>query len=98
VLQGFRAEAGLRRALHLLGGLEFLPLAGREIAIRATRTYRTLRRKGISVRKTIDGLIATFSSRMGHLLLHSDHDYDGFERHLGLQVVKAHPALPPALA
>jgi predicted nucleic acid-binding protein len=98
VLQGFRAEADFRRALDLLGGLEFLPLAGREIAIRAARNYRTLRRKGITVRKTIDGLIATFCITNGHLLLHSDRDYDGFERYLGLQVVKAHPALPPALA
>jgi hypothetical protein len=48
------------------------------------------------VRKTIDGLIATICITNGHLLPHSDHDDDGFERHLGLQVVKAHPALPPA--
>jgi predicted nucleic acid-binding protein len=90
VLQGFRSEIDFRRALSLLGQLEFSPLAGREIAIAAARNYRILRNKGVTVRKTIDGLIATFCITHGHTLLHSDRDYDGFERHLGLRVA-GHP-------
>ena len=62
VLQGFRSEVAFRRALDLLGTLEFLPLAGREIAIAAARNYRTLRSKGMTVRKTIDGLIVPSAS------------------------------------
>jgi predicted nucleic acid-binding protein len=93
VLQGFRSEIDFRRALDLLGTLEFLPLAGRQIAITAARNYRILRSEGITVRKTIDGLIATFCIANHHTLLHSDHDYDGFERYLGLRVIrKARPA------
>ena len=89
VLRGFRSDADFRRGRGLLSALEFLPLAGREIAIGAARNYRTLRGMGITVRKTIDGLIATFCIRHGHILLHSDRDFDGFERHLGLRVLKA---------
>jgi predicted nucleic acid-binding protein len=88
VLQGFRSEIDFRHALDLLGMLEFSPLAGRQIAIGAARNYRTLRNAGITVRKTIDGLIATFCIANHHTLLHSDRDYDGFERHLGLRVIR----------
>ena len=65
------------------GRWNFLPLAGREIAIAAARNYRTLRSKGMTVRKTIDGLIATFCIANHHTLLHSDPADDCFERHLG---------------
>jgi predicted nucleic acid-binding protein len=88
VLQGFRSEIDFRRALDLLATLEFLPLAGRQIAIVAARNYRTLRSMGITVRKTTDGLIATFCIANRYTLLHSDRDYDGFERYLGLQVIR----------
>ena len=94
VLQGFRSEVAFRRALDLLGTLEFLPLAGREIAIAAARNYRTLRSKGMTVRKTIDGLIATFCIANHHTLLHSDRDYDCFERHLGLRVMRSGTRVP----
>ena len=94
VLQGFRSEIAFRRALDLLGTLQFLPLAGREIAIAAARNYRTLRSEGMTVRKTIDGLIATFCIANHHTLLHSDRDYDGFERYLGLRVIRDNRPAP----
>jgi predicted nucleic acid-binding protein len=93
VLQGFRSEIDFRRALDLLGALEFLPLAGRHIAIAAARNYRALWNEGITVRTTIDGLIATFCIANHHTLLHSDRDYDAFEHYLGLRVIRnARPA------
>ena len=58
-----------------------------QIAVQAARNYRRLREKGVTVRKTIDCLIATFCMERGHRLLHNDRDFDGFEEHLGLQVV-----------
>ena len=60
---------------------------GIELAIAAARNYRTLRDRGHTVRKTIDCLIATFCIELGHELLHRDHDYDAFEKFLGLQVI-----------
>ncbi len=88
VLQGFRAERAFNRARWLLEGLEFRSIGGREIAIGAAQNYRRLRSKGITVRKTVDALIATFCIRNGHSLLHCDRDFDPFERHLGLRVIK----------
>jgi predicted nucleic acid-binding protein len=57
--------------------------------VAAARDYRTLRTHGYTVRKTIDCLIAAFCLREGHTLLHNDHDFDPFERVLGLRVI--HP-------
>ncbi len=88
VLQEFRSESDFSHARRLLGALEFRPLVGREIAITAAENYRTLRAKGVTVRKTIDALIATFCIERSHLLLHSDRDFDAFETHLGLGVIR----------
>jgi predicted nucleic acid-binding protein len=60
-----------------------------ETAVAAAKNYRILRRRGYTVRKTIDCLIATFCLQAGHELLHRDHDFDPFENILGLGVV--HP-------
>ncbi len=89
VLQGFRGAARFERIRMRLTALPVLNAGGTELAIAAAENYRILRAKGITVRKTIDCLIATFCIREGHALLHRDRDYDPFERHLGLRVV--HP-------
>jgi predicted nucleic acid-binding protein len=89
VLQGFRRESDFRRALDLLTRFRVASLAGPEIAIRAAGNYRTLRARGVTVRKTVDGLIATFCIVNHHTLLHSDPDYDSFEQYLGLRVLSA---------
>jgi predicted nucleic acid-binding protein len=89
VLQGFRSESDAERALTQFVAFAFHPLGGREIAIAAAQNYRFLRSKGVTVRTTIDTLIATFCITQGHELLHCDRDFDPFERHLGLRVVKA---------
>ena len=86
VLQGFRSEADFTTAKALLGALEVVPLAGRTICEQAATNFRLLRRKGISVRKTVDTIIATFCIENGYALLHNDRDFDAFEEHLGLRV------------
>lgn len=62
-------------------------LGGKDIAIRAARNFRALRELGVTVRKTIDTIIATRCIESGYALLHSDRDFDAFEKHLGLLVV-----------
>jgi predicted nucleic acid-binding protein len=62
---------------------------GIELAIASAQNYRTLRQKGLTIRRTMDCIIATFCIENGHQLLHKDRDFDAFERHLGLRV--AHP-------
>jgi predicted nucleic acid-binding protein len=52
------------------------------------KNCRVLRQQGYTVRKTIDCLIATFCLQAKHELLHRDHDFDCFEKRLGLKVVR----------
>jgi hypothetical protein len=87
VLRGFRDDRGFDEARRMLGRLEQVSVAGEDIAIEAARNFRRLRSKGVTVRGTIDVLIATRCIADGVRLLHSDRDFDGFVEHLGLQVV-----------
>ena len=87
VLRGFKDDRGFAEAKRLLGRLEQRNLAGEELAIEAARNFRKLRSLGITVRGTIDSVIATRCIVDGYRLLHSDRDFDAFERHLGLHVV-----------
>lgn len=85
VLQGFRTEKQFQLAKKLLLSLEIIELGGREVGIEAARNFRKLRSKGITVRKTIDTIIATRCLMDKHALLFSDRDFDPFVKHLGLQ-------------
>lgn len=87
VLQGFRSEKQAHAALQSLAGLPCFSLGGKPLAISTANNYRRLRQKGISIRSTIDCLIATFCVEEGIPLLHNDRDFDTFEQHLGLRVV-----------
>jgi predicted nucleic acid-binding protein len=89
VLQGFREDADFEKARRALGKFIQAEMVSSELAIQSARNYRLLRGKGVTVRKTIDSLIATYCIENEHQLLHNDGDFDGYEKHLGLQVV--HP-------
>ena len=89
VLQGLRWDDQVAPAKRLLAQFEIFEIGSEELAVDSALNYRSLRRRGITVRKTIDCLIATFCIREGHTLLHHDRDFDAFEEHLGLKVV--HP-------
>lgn len=89
VLQGIRDDSTFRRVRRDMSRLEVFATGGEEMAVASARNYRCLRTRGYTVRKTIDCLIATFCLRAEHSLLHRDHDFDPFEKHLGLRVV--HP-------
>lgn len=84
VLQGFSAERDFRNARKLLTSLTVVELAGQDVAIKAAENFRTLRAMGITVRKTIDTIIATCCIEHGYRLLYSDRDFDPFVAHLGL--------------
>ena len=87
VLQGFDRERDFNQARELLTSLTLVELGGGDIAVQAARNFRLLRRLGITVRKTIDTVIATRCIRNGLDLLHDDRDFDPFVQHLGLRVV-----------
>jgi predicted nucleic acid-binding protein len=87
VLQGIPDDSAFARVQRELLRLEVFATGGADIGVAAAQNLRTLRRKGHTVRKTIDCLIATFCLQAGHSLLHRDRDFDAFERVLGLSVV-----------
>ena len=85
VLQGFGSERDFNEAKRLLTSLLVVELGGRDIAIQAARNFRILRAQGVTIRKTIDTVIATRCIESGFTLLHSDRDFDPFVQHLGLR-------------
>jgi predicted nucleic acid-binding protein len=84
VLQGFRSDADFHTARELLTALTIYELLGVENAIASAQHYRLLRARGITVRKTIDVIIATFCIRRSYPLLFSDRDFLPFVEQLGL--------------
>lgn len=89
VLQGFASERDFNHARRLLATLDIVTLGGETIALRAARNYRILRAQGVTIRKTIDTVIATRCIEDDLPLLYSDRDFDPFVTHLGLRSVMA---------
>lgn len=87
VLQGFDKERDFNKARKMLTSLLVVELGGQEVAIQAARNFRALRRLGVTIRKTIDTVIATRCIQNGYDLLHNDRDFDPFTMHLGLRAV-----------
>lgn len=85
ILQGFAREQDFNRARRLLVNFDVVELAGRRIAIQAARNFRVLRARGVTVRKTIDTIIATWCMENACPLLHADRDFEPFAQHLGLR-------------
>ena len=89
ILQGISADREFDRVRRLLLTMDVINIGGAEVAIDAARHFRHLCALGITVRKTIDTLIATRCIRDGHALLFSDRDFDPFVAHLGLRTAMA---------
>ena len=88
VLQGVQNEREFRQVQKTLERFEQINIGGRELAINAAKNFRRLRALGYTVRKTVDTLIATRCIQSNYALLHADRNFDAFEKHLGLQVVR----------
>jgi len=84
VLQGLDSEREAQEVEALLRGFEIVPMAGDTIAVAAARNFRLLRRRGITVRKTIDLLIGTWCIESRTPLLRNDKDFRPMARYLGL--------------
>ena len=87
VLQGFNFKKDFLSAKTALEKLPCNQLSNLELAIKGAEHFRFLRGKGITVRKTIDAIIATFCIHYKHILLHFDKDFEPFEKYLGLNVL-----------
>lgn len=87
VLQGFTEEPEFEQARRLLTSLTVVDLGGQDVAVQAARHFRVLRRVGITIRKTIDSVIATRCILSNYDLLHCDRDFGPFVKHLGLRSI-----------
>lgn len=85
VLQGFRSDRDYATARRLFEALPVYDMLGAARAVKVAERYRYLRKKGVTVRKTSDGIIAGFCIDQDMPLLFSDRDFEPYVRHLGLQ-------------
>lgn len=84
VLRGFTSDLEFEKARRRMTAIPVIQIANPRIALQAARNFRALRKRGITVRKTIDTLIATRCIVDNVPLLYSDRDFDPFVEHLGL--------------
>lgn len=88
ILQGIDGDRLFGEIRLQMLEFEIFENGGLDVAVVSAENYRRLRMKGYTVRKTIDCWIASFCILRGYELLHSDRDFEPFERELGLKVVK----------
>ena len=84
ILQGFRSDNDYKAAKTRLETLTIYELFGLASVEQCAENYRTLRKKGITVRKTSDVIIASFCVQNKMPLLFLDRDFNPFVKHLGL--------------
>ncbi len=87
VLQGFRHDRDYRTAKALFDNVTIFDMLGRDMAIRSAENFRALRKKGITIRKMADVIIASFCIKQKLPLLFSDKDFKPFVKYLGLTEV-----------
>ena len=86
ILQGFRSDNDYKTAKSFLSDLPFRRMGGYQVAVQSAQNYRTLRKKGVTVRKTIDVIIGTYCILEDFQLLHDDRDFDPMVSHLSLKI------------
>lgn len=85
VLQGFRNDRDYKVAKDMLTSLTIFDLLGTELAIKSANNFRKLRKKGITIRKTADVMIATYCIENKIPLLFTDKDFQPFVENLRLR-------------
>ncbi len=85
VLQGIRDDREYKKTKSILSDLIFFPMTY-ETFLMAANIYRTLRARGITIRKSIDCMIAAVCIENNVRLLHNDRDFDLIAQHFDLQV------------
>ena len=87
VLQGFKSDKDYKTAKDILTSFDVHPLLGQALAIKCADNFRALRKKGITIRKTVDVIIATYCIENKAILLHNDKDFIPFKDILGLKCI-----------
>ena len=86
VLQGIREISVFRKTQELFNAMIFLPMPY-SVFLGAAEIYRNLRRKGITIRNSVDCMIASVAIENDIMLLHNDRDFKPIEKHLSLKVL-----------
>ncbi len=87
ILQGIRSDEDFENIKNALNKFPCANLLGKQIAIKSAQNYRALRNKGITTRKIVDTIIATYCIENGLILLHNDKDFLPMEKYLGLKTI-----------
>ena len=87
VLQGFQNDKDFKIARDLLLRIPFKSMGEQALALESAMNYRLLRKKGVTVRKTIDVIIGTFCVHNRLTLLHCDRDFDPMVKYFGLKII-----------
>jgi predicted nucleic acid-binding protein len=87
ILKRFRSDNDYESAKSYLSALPFHQIGGYQVAVQSAQNYRRLRKKGVTVRKTIDVIIGTYCILKGLQLLHDNRDFDPMVSHLSLKVL-----------
>ena len=87
VLQGIRENTDFKKTRDLFSNLLFLPMPY-PVFLKAAEIYRDLRRKGTTIRKSVDCMIASVAIENSIPLLHNDKDFEAIEKHCGLKCYK----------
>ena len=85
ILRGIGSEKKAKEIESEFNNYQVVEVVGKKLALAAAAHYRFLRAKGITIRGTVDLLIATWCIENKIPLLHADRDYEGFHEHLGLK-------------
>ncbi len=88
ILQGIKEDEDFKRVKDYLLEFSVHGPKGIETYLKAAEIYRECRKKGKTVRKTVDCIIAAMCIENSLTLLHKDNDFDIIEECAGLKVLK----------
>jgi predicted nucleic acid-binding protein len=88
ILQGIRDDFKYLQIKEMLSYFTILELPPIQAAVGAADLYRSLRKKGATIRKSNDCLIAYYALEFSCSMVHTDSDFDQINRHIGLKIVK----------
>jgi predicted nucleic acid-binding protein len=89
ILQGIRDDNQYRKVKEVLLAFHMLEIPATEAAVGAADLFRSLRKRGATIRKSNDCLIAYYAIRFGVPLVHLDSDFDVISKHSVLTSWKA---------
>jgi len=84
VLQGFRKDSDFLTAVDIFNSIPFHSVLGKEIALKSAENFRLLRKKGITIRKTVDMILATYCIENNISLIQNDRDFEMIASELDL--------------